>query len=237
MNNKTLDKILNEVSLDQRVTDGIFRIENNDHMEVFREYFITRGIDESLVCEFSNRVLEGKYPERQAYNAKGILVTFPTPEYKADAIKRGTHFEENPVKNQSNLFSEPSSSPTPAPKGSSDTKSEEPKTSQPKTNLPVSQASTTPASSDTESPEQIQAQTTAAPQQTPVSTQPAEPVEEPTTLPDPPEKSSAEKEADKNAIKQMLKGDDYMLEEVAEFIRYNAPHIMETIKKKLNYEL
>ena len=61
-------------------------------------------------------------------------------------------------------------------------------------------------------------------------------MKEPTDLPLPPPKSPAEKEADKNAIKTMLKGDDYMLDEVTDFIRFNAPHIMETIKKKLNHE-
>jgi hypothetical protein len=49
-------------------------------------------------------MLEGKYPERQAYNTNGILVTFPTPEYKQKAIARGTHFEENPKRGQANVF-------------------------------------------------------------------------------------------------------------------------------------
>jgi hypothetical protein len=51
----------------------------------------------------NNNVLEGKYPERQAYNAKGILVTFPNPEYKTAALARGTHFEVDPKKAQSNI--------------------------------------------------------------------------------------------------------------------------------------
>jgi hypothetical protein len=41
-------------------------------------------------------MVEGKYPERQAFNKDGVLVTFPTPQHKAKAISRGTHFEENP---------------------------------------------------------------------------------------------------------------------------------------------
>ena len=81
MNNRLLvNKILNEVSLDEKVKDGMFNIENDLHMEALREYLSNKGIDEESVNTFSNRVLEGKYPERQAYNAKGILVTFPTPE-------------------------------------------------------------------------------------------------------------------------------------------------------------
>jgi hypothetical protein len=97
----------------------------------------------------------------------------------------------------------------------------------------VSQATDAPSPDGDVSAQPVQAQTTAAPQQTPVSTPTAEPAKEPTDLPLPPPKSPAEKEADKNAIKTMLKGDDYMLEEVTKFIQFNAPHIMEEIKKKL----
>lgn len=233
MNNRLLEKIINDVSLDERVSDGIFTVENDLHMEALRDYCIKKGLDEESVRVFSNRVVEGKYPERQAYNAKGILVTFPTPEYKAEAIKRGTHFEKDPTKGQSNLFSGGGESPAPAspPAGESDKK--EPAPSTPKTSLPVSQASDTPSGESDTTAQTVQPQTTAAPQQTPVSTPTAEPVKEPTDLPLPPEKSPSEKEADKNAIKTMLKGDDYMLQEVATYIEWNAPHIMEEIKKKL----
>jgi len=231
MNTKILDKILNEISLDSRIKDGMFSVENNDHMEVFREYFINKGHEKSLVNEFSNLVLEkGQYPERQAFNQKGILVTFPTPEYKANAIKKGTHFEKDPTKGQSNLFSQ---HPETTPPASAPGKKDEPKT-EPKTNLPVSQASTAPSpDSDAPAAAQVQPQTTAAPQQTPVSTPAAEPVKEPTELPPPKIVPPAEREANKVAIKKMLKGDDYMLEEVIEFVRFNAPYLMEEIKNKI----
>lgn len=235
MNKKLIDKILNEVSLDERVSDGMFNIEESLHMEALRDYLSKKGMDEDSVRSFSNRVLEGKYPERQAYNAKGILVTFPTPEYKAEAIKRGTHFEKDPTKGQSNLFHGPvNKTPNAVPVAGDEKKSPPQDKSEPKTNLPVSQASSTPTDANDTQSMAAQPQTTAAPQQTPISTPAAEPVKEPTDLPLPPPKSTAEKEADKNAIKTMLKGDDYMLNEVTEFITYNAPHIMETIKKKLN---
>ncbi len=230
MNKKLINKILTEVSLDDRVKDGIFNIENDGHMEALREYLFNKGIDEESVKTFSNTILEGKYPERQAYNAKGILVTFPTPEYKADAIKRGTHFEKDPTKGQSNLFSDQPAKAAPASTSSS---KDEPKTSEPKTSLPVSQASTSPSPESGAPANSIQPQTTAAPQQTPVSTPSVEPVMEPTELPPPKIASPAEKEANKTAIKKMLKGDDYMLDEVVDFIRFNAPHLMEEIKKKL----
>ncbi len=233
MNTKMFDKILNEVSLDPRIKDGMFNIEENEHMESFRDYFINRGVDKNMVKEFSNRMLEGKYPERQAFNADGILVTFPTPEYKADAIKRGTHFEEDPTKGQSNLFGGGDTAPKSTPPAAGNDKKEPAPVSQPKTSLPVSQATDAPSPDGEVSAQPVQAQTTAAPQQTPASTPSTEPAKEPTDLPLPPPKSPAEKEADKNAIKTMLRGDDYMLNEVTEFIQFNVPHIMEEIKKKL----
>ena len=232
MNKKFLEKILTEVSLDYRVKDGMFNIEENDHMEALRDYLTEKGIDEEEVKKFSNKVLEGKYPERQAYNTKGILVTFPTPEYKADAIKRGTHFEDDPTKKASNIFSEPAA-PSPAPEKKPAAEPEQKSKTEPKTNLPVSQAA--PPSADATATEKpVQAKTTAAPQQTPAATPSAEPIKEPDELPLPPPKSPAEKEADKNAIKTMLKGDDYMLDEVVQYIMFNAPpYMIDKIKKLL----
>lgn len=101
---KNVDKILSSVCLDERISDGIFNMENNDHMDVLQHHLIKRGISETNSIVYRNRMVEGKYPERQAYNANGILVTFPTPEYKQRAIARGTHFEENPKKRQTNVF-------------------------------------------------------------------------------------------------------------------------------------
>ena len=234
MNKKLLEKILSEVTMDNRVSNGMFNIEEDTHMEALRDYLTKKGIDEEAVRQFSNKVLEGKYPERQAYNAKGILVTFPTPEYKADAIKRGTHFEEDPTRKMSNIFSDPAA-PSAPPKAEKKPVEEPDKApAQPKTNLPVSQASQPTTSDDGETEEPVQAQTTAAPQQTPTSTPEEKPIEEPDELPPPPQKSPAEKEADKKAIKTMLKGDDYMLDEVVEYIMYNAPsYMLEKIKKSL----
>ena len=216
MSNKLISKIINEVSLDPRVKDGVFDIENNDHMEALREYLYSKGIDKEVVREFSNSILEkSKTPshvlkQRQAFNKDGIKVTFPTPEYKAAAIRRGTHFEEDPTKQRSNLFAPPTPEPvqkaiTPAP-------------SEPKTNLPISQAPDTTEAEPEKGKEAqpVQAKTTAAPQQTPTS---AEPTAEPTELPLPPIKPPAEKEADKKAIKTMLKGDDYMLERVKNMLK------------------
>jgi len=100
-----MEKLLNNVCLDERIDTGTFDIANNDHIDVMREYLVNRGIEENQAVAFTNRVVEGgKHPERQAYNKNGILVTFPTPQHKQNAIRRGTHFEKDPTKGKPNLF-------------------------------------------------------------------------------------------------------------------------------------
>ena len=94
---RIIDNVFAEVCLDERISDGIFRLEEENHMNALRDYFIKRGITKEDAIHVTNRMVEGKFPERQAFNADGILCTFPTPKHKAAAIKRGTHFEENPA--------------------------------------------------------------------------------------------------------------------------------------------
>lgn len=91
-----VDKVLAEVCLDERITDGIFRMEEEQHMNALRDYFVKRGLTREAAIAVTNRMVEGRFPERQAYNRDGILVTFPTPQHKHRAIARGTHFEKNP---------------------------------------------------------------------------------------------------------------------------------------------
>lgn len=92
-----IDSIFADVCLDERVSDGIFKLEEDEHINALRDHFIKRGITQEDSINLTNRMLEGKFPERQAYNRDGILCTFPTPEYKQRAIQRGTHFEKSPV--------------------------------------------------------------------------------------------------------------------------------------------
>jgi len=90
--NDVINTILSEVSLDERV-NGIFLMENNEHMNALRDYLLEHGIPHQEVVEMTNKMLEGNYPERQAYQKDtGVLITWPTPEYKAKA------FKENPRK-------------------------------------------------------------------------------------------------------------------------------------------
>jgi hypothetical protein len=92
-----VDRVFAEVCLDERIKDGIFRLEEEEHMNALRDYFLKRGITQEAAVAVTNRMVEGRFPERQAYNKDGILVTFPTPQHKAKAIARGTHFEKNPA--------------------------------------------------------------------------------------------------------------------------------------------
>jgi hypothetical protein len=90
------DRVFSEVCLDNRISDGIFRMDEEEHMNALRDYFLRKGITKEAAIHVTNRMVEGKFPERQAYNKDGILVTFPTPKHKANAIARGTHFDKNP---------------------------------------------------------------------------------------------------------------------------------------------
>lgn len=92
-----VDRVFAEVCLDERIKDGIFRLEEEEHMNALRDYFIKKGVAQEAAVHVTNRMVEGRFPERQAYNKDGILVTFPTPQHKAKAIQRGTHFEKNPA--------------------------------------------------------------------------------------------------------------------------------------------
>jgi len=219
-----IEKILNQVSVDPRVKDGVFEISCNEHMEALRDYLTKKGIPTKEVVEFSNKVLEGKYPERQAYNKDGLLVTFPTPEYKQRAIQRGTHFEKKPAP-QTNLFGQP-------PEGGTPTKEEPPKDSPgaeqkpPTTSLPISSVAS-------EKPAEVPA-TPEAPAPTnvvSVDAPAAEPEPEPTKLPPPEPKSSAEKKADSTVIKKILQSDDSLLQEVSTWIENNGPqYILDALK-------
>jgi hypothetical protein len=94
-----LSDLIERVCLDSRIDDGIFSLENNQHLNILQEYLQSEfNINEEQSIELRNAIVEGKYPDRQAYNTNGLLVTFPTSEYKQRAIARGTHFEENPKK-------------------------------------------------------------------------------------------------------------------------------------------
>lgn len=100
MNNisKFISSIITEASLDSRIPNGVVNLENIEHIQVVAEAMYDACQDENIVNEFvESFVGEGKYPDRQAYNKDGWLVTFPSAQYKQAAVKKGTHFPSDPT--------------------------------------------------------------------------------------------------------------------------------------------
>lgn len=84
-----IDRIINDVCLDERVSDGIFNLENNNHMDALWDYFIKKGIPHEDATTIRNRMVEGKFPERQAYSVEtGKIITWPTPELMQKALAK-----------------------------------------------------------------------------------------------------------------------------------------------------
>ena len=103
---KLIFEALDKSSKDISIEDGVFDITKQEHIEILRGNLLEVGMSVETVTDYLNKVVEGKFPERQAYNKNGILVTFPTPEYKQKAIAKGTHFDKNPNKRDANVFTD-----------------------------------------------------------------------------------------------------------------------------------
>ena len=73
---------LEKANTDNSIESGIFDISKQEHIEILRGHLLESNVDSKTVNQYLNKMLEGRYPDRQAYNVNGILVTFPTPEYK-----------------------------------------------------------------------------------------------------------------------------------------------------------
>ena len=98
---------LNKIGCDDRIRGGYVELNNPEHVFVLQEYLINEGYNFDEVVNKTAKLFEaGRFPERQAYNKDGILVTFPTKEYRDRAVDKGTHFAENPKKSQSNIFAD-----------------------------------------------------------------------------------------------------------------------------------
>jgi len=102
MNFKSL---VNEIGCDSRIKNGTLDLKNEDHVFVLQEYLEKAGYDINEIVDKTAKLFEaGRFPERQAYNKDGILVTFPNKQYRDRAVNKGTHFAENPKKTQTNIF-------------------------------------------------------------------------------------------------------------------------------------
>jgi hypothetical protein len=93
-----ISDIISEASLDARIPSGVIDLKNVDHIQVIAERIYDACENEQVVSEFLNNFInEGKYPERQAFNKDGWLVTFPSKEYRDAALKKGTHSISDPT--------------------------------------------------------------------------------------------------------------------------------------------
>lgn len=94
-----LENLITECECDNRISTGIFDVYNTDHLVVLSEHMQKYGISESTIESAIESIAlgEGKYPERQAFNKEGWLVTFPSKEYRDAALKRGTHAISDPT--------------------------------------------------------------------------------------------------------------------------------------------
>ncbi len=205
-----VDKIFAEVCLDERITDGIFKIDEEHHMNALRDYFIKRGMANESAIDLTNRMVEGKYPERQAYNKDGILVTFPTPQHKHKAIARGTHFEKNPRPKPQKEEPE-NNEPKVAPAGSKPEPGEVPNEKD-KIEKPSTESPEKNGDEETEKkPNIFQGGKSLEDEPTTAVTLPPQPIQPIQPVPDTPEKIAAEKEI----AKQIMATDDTALTNVA----------------------
>jgi hypothetical protein len=201
---RIIEKILNDVCLDERISDGIFQMENTLHMNALREYFIKKGLPERHAVNITNKMLEGKYPERQAWQKNtGILVTWPTPQYKAKAMKKepGKYTDQNPFPDRDKEKFEPAPE-----KGTAPT---EPSPETMPTSVPKPEATPIPSKINQGGQELEIEPPPGFDKETP--TQPLMP-QAPTipTTPQTPQKTAAEKEL----VKQIMATDDTALNPV-----------------------
>lgn len=98
-------KILRDICCDSRVKNGTPNLEDPEFCCVMQEYLMEVGIPEDEVLSKTSMLFEaGKFPERQAYNGDGLLVTFPTKDHRNRAVDKGTHFAENPKQSKPTIF-------------------------------------------------------------------------------------------------------------------------------------
>ncbi len=96
--NKIIENLIAECECDSRVETGVFDMYNATHLVVLSEHMESMGLSQKDIEESLNAMVdEGKYPERQAFNKEGWLVTFPSKEYRDRAIKKGTHSISDPT--------------------------------------------------------------------------------------------------------------------------------------------
>lgn len=193
--NDFISDIITEAALDSRIENGMIDLKNADHIQVIAEAMYDACGEEDVVNEFIDKFMEeGKYPDRQAFNKEGWLVTFPSKEYRDKAIKKGTHSVSDPThgKGGMNLYYKR--------KGKQKRQTQQATTQvqpeQPDTQTPKAQKATTPQASgakpsmDSKRAERLAKITGKAPETIPASAE--SPATEPKAEPTP---TSAEKQS------------------------------------------
>jgi hypothetical protein len=94
-----INDVLLEAAIDSRIESGMVDLCNCSHLEVVMEKLHDKGLNEMHADLILRELVikDGKYPDRQAYNEEGWLVTFPSKDYRDAAIKKGTHFISDPT--------------------------------------------------------------------------------------------------------------------------------------------
>lgn len=213
-----VDYILAEVCLDERVKDGIFKLDEEAHMEALRDHLVKKlGLSLEEATAVTNRMLEGRFPERQAYRAEdGILVTWPSPKHKAKAMAEnpGKYVEEDEAIKRG-IIQKPKE-PRPEPEQKPEPKAE-----------PAPEPAPAPETPEAPPVDQIGKELAVEPPRGDEKPQsPPGPPEAPSTQPVP--KTPEEKDAEKTVVKQMMNTDDTALTSM------QYPPISENCKSQLS---
>lgn len=192
---QVIDRILSDVCLDERVKDGIFRLDENDHIDALRDYLIKNGLTLEESISITNQMVEAKYPHRQAKRTEdGIIVTWATPEKMAAAIKKNPGKYIPLTKLQKKEEPKEQKPQVPIPNNVPDVQKD---SSKPPPEQPIPQ-------SVFQGDKELQIEPIRGPEKVETPPKPPEP---PVDYPKTPEKVAAEKEV----VKQMMKTDDTAL--------------------------
>lgn len=189
-----IDNIFSEVCLDSRIPDGIFKLDENDHMSALRDHLIKAGgLTTEDAVSITNRMVEGKFPERQAYRKEdGILVTWPSPKHKADSMR------ENPGK-----YTDQNPSPKPEVPDEPEPKADKTSLDRPTSGKPPAPVMPEPSTVKQDNLE--------------LTIEPSHGEDKPFTPPTPPTppisfpKTDAEREAEKAVVSQIIQGGDTII--------------------------
>ena len=221
-----VDTVFEDVCLDERVADGIFRMDEEAHMDALRDYLVKRGLTREIANHVTNKMLEGQYPDRQAWRKEdGILVTWPSPKHKALAIQKapGKYTDENP-KPKAQQPEEPPKRPEPAAE-------KEPETDEAPGEKPNGGGNVFPKSSGTVSQggQELEVEPPRGMEKPEPPPEDATPVPPPTqSSPRTPEKIAAEKEV----VKQIMATDNNSLAKIEPQMNEDCRHQLNELYKK-----